>query len=54
MARGSGDHVAREVALNGCAIPEVGVWEEELALVPAAPQGPTLSHHPLWLIQEVV
>lgn len=31
----------------------VGVWEEKLALVPAAPCGPALSHQPLWLIQGV-
>lgn len=46
-------NVAGEVALNRCTILRVGVWEEKLALVPATPRGPALSHHPLWLFQGV-
>lgn len=52
VACGSGECVAGEVALNGCTVPGVGVWVK-LALVPAAPWGPALSHRPLWLIQGV-
>ena len=53
MARGSGEGVTGEVALNGCNVLGVGVWEEKLAQVPATPWGPALSRCPLWLLQGV-
>lgn len=44
MAHGSGACVDGEMALNGCPVPGVGLWEEKLAAVPVAPWGPALSY----------
>lgn len=44
MAHGSGACVDGEVALNGCTVPGVGLWEEKLAPVLVVPRGPALSY----------
>lgn len=46
MANGSGACVDGEMALNAPTVPGIGLWEEKLAAVPAAPRGPALSYPP--------
>lgn len=46
MAHGSGVCVDGEMALNALTVPGIGLWEENLAAVPAAPRGAAVSYPP--------